>query len=317
MTILNKNLKVFRYTLEGRNNMNSNKIIKLVSKEKRMVFIIQTVIPFLLPFVLEISDAYISVWIKVSFLIVATYIDLKLIFLLERERDNIIRINFENQVARYAYSSVYELNERKRDYLVKLSYDNNFIIPQNALPYDIHEYISEICASFKNVISQITEISKEHMSVSFIYRYGYIGAKDEDSKWRWVTGKEPTMKTPLNDFVKITDTVYYFLINGSETVVFCNDKLELEKAGNYFMSVRDNRHNKIGSIFAIKVMFSNNAQSFAEGLLVISTYGQRFVEDNDYEKSNQLRRLFIDDLFPYYQRLLETELGMLYLKHIS
>lgn len=136
-------------------------------------------------------------------------------------------------------------------------------------------------------------------------------------QWRWVTGKEPTMKTPLNDFIKITDTVYYFLINGTETVVFCNDKAELEKDGHYFMSVRDKRHNKIGSIFAIKIMFSNNAQSFTEGVLVISTYGKRFVENNDCEKSNQLRRLFIDDLFPYYQRLLETELGMLYLKHIS
>ena len=125
------------------------------------------------------------------------------------------------------------------------------------------------------------------------------------------------MKTPLNEFIAIKDTVYNFLINGTETVVFCNDKLELEKEKHYFMSVRDRRHNNIGSIFAIKVMFSNNAQSFAEGILFISTYGKRFVEDNDHEKIDQLRRLFIDDLFPYYQRLLETELGMLYLKHIS
>lgn len=297
--------------------MNFNNIIQLLSKEKRIVFLIQTVIPFFLPFIFEISDTYISIWIKVPFLILAASIDLKLIFLLEKRQDDDIRINFENQIARYAYSSVYELNERKRDYLVKLSYDNSFSIPQNALPYNIHEYISEICRSFKNVISQVTDISKEHMSVSFIYRYGYTGAKEEDLQWRWVTGKEPTMKTPLNDFIKIADTVYYFLISGSETVVFCNDKLELEKNGHYFMSVRDNRHNKIGSIFAIKIMFSNNAQSFTEGVLVISTYGKRFVENNNHEKCNQLRRLFIDDIFPYYQRLLETELGMLYLKHIN
>lgn len=274
-------------------------------------------IPFVLPFIFEIPDSLISIWIKIPFLILAAYIDLKLIFLLEEKQENDINLNFENQLARYAYSSAYELNERKRDYLVKLSYNNSFSVPRNALPYDIHEYISEVCKSFKNVISQITDISKEHISVSFIYRYRYTQAEEEDLQWRWVTGKEPTMKTPLNDFIKITDTVYYFLINGTETVVFCNDKAELEKDGHYFMSVRDKRHNKIGSIFAIKIMFSNNAQSFTEGVLVISTYGKRFVENNDCEKSNQLRRLFIDDLFPYYQRLLETELGMLYLKHIS
>lgn len=297
--------------------MNSNKIIQLLSQEKRAVFLIQTVIPFVLPFILEIPDSLISIWIKVPFLILAAYIDLKFIFLLEEKQGDDINLNFENQLARYAYSSVYELNERKRDYLVKLSYNNSFSVPRNALPYDIHEYISEVCKSFKNVISQITDISKEHISVSFIYRYRYTQAEEEDLQWRWVTGKEPTMKTPLNDFIKITDTVYHFLINGTETVVFCNDKAELEKDGHYFMSVRDKRHNKIGSIFAIKIMFSNNAQSFTEGVLVISTYGKRFVQNNDCEKSNQLRRLFIDDLFPYYQRLLETELGMLYLKHIS
>ncbi len=297
--------------------MNSNKLIQLLSKEKRTVFIIQTVIPFILPFIFEIPNKWISIWIKIPFLFLATYIDLKLIYLLDEKRENNINKNFENQLARYAYSSVYELNERKRDYLVKLSYTDNFSIPRNALPYDIHEYISETCKSFKNVISQITDINKEHISVSFIYRYIYTEANEEDLQWRWVTGKEPTMKTPLNDFIKIDNTVYYFLINGMETVVFCNDKLELSKDGHYFMSVRDKRHNKIGSIFAIKIMFSNNAQSFTEGVLVISTYGKRFVENNDHEKINQLRRLFIDDLFPYYQRLLETELGMLYLKHIG
>ena len=297
--------------------MKSNKITQLISKQNSAVFLIQTVIPFALPFILEIPDELISIWIKIPFLFLASFIDLKLIFLLDEKQEKDIKVNFENQIARYAYSSVYELNERKRDYLVKSSYDNNFSIPKNALPYDVHEYISEICKSFKNVISQITGINKEHISVSFIYKYTYNETKIEDLQWRWVTGKEPTMKTPLNNFIEIKDSVYYFLINGTETVVFCNDKLELEKDKHYFMSVRDTRHNKIGSIFAIKVMFSNNAQSFAEGILVISTYGKRFVENNDQEKINQLRRLFIDDLFPYYQRLLETELGMLYLKHIS
>lgn len=297
--------------------MNNNKLIQLLSKEKRTNFIIQTVIPFLLPFIFEIPNEWIAIWIKIPFLFLAAYIDLRLIYLLNEKRENDINKDFENQIARYAYSSVYELNERKRNYLVKLSYGNNFSIPRNALPYDVHEYISETCNSFKNVISQITDISKEYISVSFIYRYIYTGSNEEDLQWRWITGKEPTMKTPLNDFIKIEDTVYHFLINGTETVVFCNDKLDLEKDGHYYMSVRDKRHNKIGSIFAIKIMFSNNAQSFTEGVLVISTYGKRFVEDNDHEKSNQLRRLFIDDLFPYYQRLLETELGMLYLKHIG
>ena len=64
-------------------------------------------------------------------------------------------------------------------------------------------------------------------------------------------------------------------------------------------------------------MFSNNAESVVEGIMVISTYGKKFVEDNDNVKINQLQRLIIDDLLPNYQRMLETEMGVLYLRHLK
>ena len=51
--------------------------------------------------------------------------------------------------------------------------------------------------------------------------------------------------------------------------------------------------------------------------MVISTYGKKFVEDNDNVKINQLQRLIIDDLLPNYQRMLETEMGVLYLRHLK
>lgn len=297
--------------------MNTKKITTLLFSQNKATFIIQTVIPFIIPFIFEIPSVLLSIWIKIPIFILLTYIDLKLIFLIEQQNNNEAKQSIYNQAARYAYSNAYELNKRKRDYLMKSSYKKDFSVSKNVFPYDIHEYISEICKSFKNVVSQITKIDKEHISISFIYRYRYTEANNEDLNWRWITGKELTMKMELNDFVKLENSVYYFLINGANTVVFCNDKVELEKENHYYMSIKDNRHNNIGSIFSIKVMFSNNEQSFAEGILTISTYGERFVKNNNIQKINQLRCLLIDDLFPYYQRLLETELGMLYLKHIS
>lgn len=43
----------------------------------------------------------------------------------------------------------------------------------------------------------------------------------------------------------------------------------------------------------------------------MSTYGKRFIEDTDILKVNDFQRLVIDDLFPCYQRMIETELGIL------
>lgn len=285
-------------------------------KNTVFIFIIQTVIPFLLPFILEIPEIYISNKAQIIIVCLFAIIDLILIYLLDEEQKRTRIINFRNKIAREAYSNIYELNERKRNYLVECSYKENFVLQKEAIPYNIHEYIGEICNSFKNVISQITKINKEYVSVSFIYRYIYSSDNMEDKAWRWVVGKEQTMRTPLNEFVEKEDTVYCTLINNKDTVVFYNDKEKMADEGRYYMSARDKRHNKKGSIFGVQLMFSNNAASFVEAILIISTYGERFISDNNTEEVNELKRLIIDDLFPSYQRLLETELGMLYLRHV-
>ena len=106
-------------------------------------------------------------------------------------------------------------------------------------PYNVHEYIGEICNSFKNVIAQITAINKESVSVSFIYKYVYeldgevMGNQQSDKDWRWVIGREQTMQTPLNNFVNQNDTVYHTLL-GKDTVVFYNDKQNEENNKKYY-----------------------------------------------------------------------------------
>ena len=102
-----------------------------------------------------------------------------------------------------------------------------------------------------------------------------------------------------------------------QAVVFYNDKQSMAEVGRYYMSARDERHSRIGSIFGVQLMFSNNAELFVEGVMVVSTYGKKFVPSNDINKINQLKRLVIDDLLPSYQRMLETEMGMLYLRHLD
>ncbi len=288
-----------------------------MNKNKVFVFVIQTVIPFCIPLIWEIKKEYIAKSIQWVMVIGLSVVDLFLIYELNKHQEEDDEKHFKNKIARDAYSNVYELNERKRDYIVTQSYDKNFSISKKAIPYNVHEYIAEICQSFKNVCAQITGINKEYFSVSFIYRYNYKNSNVEDKMWRWIVGREQTMQKDLNVFVRQKNTVYYTLINENETVVFYNDKQEKEKQKKYYMSARDKRHNKIGSIFGVQLMFSNNAESFVEGIMVISTYGKKFVEDNDNVKINQLQRLIIDDLLPNYQRMLETEMGVLYLRHLK
>lgn len=290
-------------------------IIDKISRHSIGVFIIRTVIPFAIPFILEIEDEHISKTAKLIIIFIASVFDLILIYFIDKKEKQDNEEALKNKIARNAYSNVYELNERKRNFMVECSYNKEFLIPKKFLPYNVHEYIEEICHSFKNLMCQITSIDKEYVSVSYIYRYIYDGASKEDKTWKWITGREQTMQTPINKFVRQKDTVYYTLIYGKDTSVFYNDKLAMEQENLYYMSSRDRMHNKVGSILGVQLMFSNNAKSFTEGILIISSYGKRFVDDNNEVEINKLRKLVFDDLFPYYQRLLETELGVLYLRH--
>ncbi len=76
-------------------------------------------------------------------------------------------------------------------------------------------------------------------------------------------------------------------------------------------------YNNIGSAFSIKVAFGNNNSPLVEGILTVSTYGKHFTDNIDIEKADDVfKRMIIDEIFPYYRRLIELEFGMLYLRHV-
>lgn len=281
-------------------------------------FLVCTVAPAVIPIVLLLPRQHFSE--------LACYILLGLLYILDgifiwrfykhskTEKEQLLA----NKLNSTAYTNAYQLSEQKRDYITQKTYEKLYQLEQNYIPYDIFNYISEICKNFRDTISQITSIKQEYMSVTFIYHYDYKGATEEDLSWRWVVGKEASTRTPLDYFVDRDGSLYNYLLksnDGKINSVFSNDKKQLAYEGRYYMSARDDDHNKIGSVFAVKVPFGNNAENFVEGVLLVSSYGKTFVNSSSEYTEDELKNLIFEDLYPYYQRLLETELGMLYLRH--
>ncbi len=285
-------------------------------------FLTCTVAPALIPSVLIIPEQHLSktaCWILLGLLYL---IDVIFIWRFYRnskkEKENLLA----NKVNSTAYTNAYQLSERKRNEIAKKTYhsegEKEYSIPASAIPYDVHDYIAEICLNFRDTIAKITSIDQEYMAVTFIYHYDYEGASEKDRSWRWVVGKEASTRTKLDKFVERDCSLYNYLIKGKDgkvNSVFNNNKKDLAYEGHYYMSPRDEDHNKIGSVFAIKVLFGNNAENFVEGILLVSSYGKQFVEKGSEYTENGLKNLIFEELYPYYQRLLETELGVLYLRH--
>lgn len=273
---------------------------------KPYTFLIQTIIPFFIPFIFEIPDTIMIFQARAILVIVISAIDLMVIYCISKDEKDEKQILFRNHAARCAYSHLYELNESKRDFYIENAEEKTGKQPYNAI-----KFIKAISHSFCNVIGEITHIEMENIHTSFIYKMR--GA----SEWKWATQKESTFAMSSEEFLKKEDTVFYQLINRDKegkanAFIFYNDKVEMAKAGKYHIGTRDSMHNNIGSIMGFKFGFRTNDEVLVEGILIITSYGRRFVKDNNEEDVRELQKLISDDLFPCYQRLLEIEMGLLY-----
>jgi hypothetical protein len=291
-----------------------------MKKNKRILkdFILFTALPFFIPFIVQIPKSLIAPNIKWIIIIFVTGLDFYFAYksLLEKEKDN--NNEYIQRSIRYAFSGAHEIIERKRDVLSHETEFKRIDIKNNILPYDIHSQINDICKEFKKVMSSITQINNEFISITFVYHYAYDECSENDKQWKWIGGREPIGKIPLNDLIKKETTTFYQIINGNTHYIFGNSKKELADQGQYYLSKRDQMYNNVGSIFSIKLAFGNNAKTFVEGIVTVTTHGKYFTQYLDIDNSSQvLRNMIIDEIFPYYKKLIESEMGLMYIRHIN
>lgn len=147
-------------------------------------FILFTIIPFIIPFIIDIPDMLMDISIKWTIIFFIAGIDFYFSYksLLEKKRDN--NKEYIQKSIRHAFSGAHEIIERKCDVLSHETEVNRINLKDNVLPYDIHSQIGDICKEFKKVMSSITQINNEFISVTFIYRYVYNGCSQNDNQWK-------------------------------------------------------------------------------------------------------------------------------------
>lgn len=216
-------------------------------------------------------------------------------------------------IAQKIVNSISETEKVKRNFLKNdmMSINAN----ENILLYSPHLYIDNVCVNIKSLISNITDISLSSFSVSFIYKYPTCS----DSSWQWITGREGTLNQNLDKFVtdEKSHSYFHFLVSNNISAHFENDKEKLIKSGNYWISEGDMRFSQFGSIASYKITFNRNDEILCVGYMTVSTYGRKFVEDEDDKiKIKEFNILLSDVIIPPFRHLLESELGFMYERHI-
>lgn len=281
-----------------------------------------TLLPFLTPFVYFINTEFISKnaqHIMVGFLVIVFILySVRELWLQEQEKKKAKEIEEEehiNEIVSKCYTAAYQLMREKRNLMQEQTYINGGDFSENVLPYRVHNYIEYICERLCNLVSEITAISSEFLTVSFIYRYKEA-ADPDDTSWKWIAGKDIASKVELNKFVELPDTVYYQLINNDIPSIYIENKVDAKK---YHYSNRDRNFDRIGSILGTKVNFSNNGTVFVEGILTISSYGKLFASSESYSSlsGKRFRNVALYNVLPFFQQLIQAELGAMYLRHIT
>lgn len=204
------------------------------------------------------------------------------------------------------------------------TYRNHYDYKENILLYNPHRYLERVCDEIKSLISEITHIDLEYLSVSFIYKYpkysedNFENEYDKWQGWKWITGKDSTANFELDELVNRKDSYYHYLIANDKVTSFENDKSKLIAQQHYYVGEKDNRHKMVGSISAHKMSFRNNNCTFCTSYLIISTYGKKFYNsygENEFESESEFEEVLFEQIIPPFRKIIETELGLLYMRH--
>ena len=281
-----------------------------------------TLFPFVVPFVFMIPNTIIndlSQYIIVFFLLC---IDIYFVLRLSKQDavsiQNSENLQFDNKkycISQKILNRLANCEKIKGDLLKDETYKVHYDYKDNILLYNPHRYLECICEEIKSLISDITGIELEYVSVSFIYQYST--SSDAWSGWQWITGKGPTSNFDLNELINKTDSHYHYLVSNNITTSFENDKAKLIPR-HYWVGENDMRHDTYGSISSHRMSFRNNNLTFCSGYLTISTYSKKFYsksENSNFKSENEFKRILFDLVIPPFRRIIETELGFLYMRH--
>ncbi len=297
-------------------------IVRFFKKKQVWRFIVNVVIPFVVPFVISVlailcDEDLKNIHLATSILLAVATINLIIQTAIWIKEKNEVDLRWENRAAGLAYNNLFEIHIDKNTQL-RNSYHNGLdrgMLTDADIPYNIFNHIRKITWEFGNTIGQITGIHSKDIETAFIYRYSYENAGKKDKRWRWVSGKGSKFKPGLEDFADTADSTFHYMSHNNVSSLFYNDKQQAEKEQRYIFSYRDNSHNRTGSIVAAKVAFSGNDHSLCEGIVMVNTYGHRFLDNTKGYTEDELEKLILDSIFPCFSKMLTTELAMLYFRH--
>lgn len=210
-----------------------------------------------------------------------------------------------------AYTKAWQIAREKRNEMLEYLELERSKSDGDRVPYDIPKYMGKICWLLRDLVSEMAEIEKEYISVSFFYK---VMPESQDG-WHQVTETEEVRDEQVKLYTKRKDTVFHRLLNEDRSYIYILDKKQSIRRGEYDGDNRDAMFDNEGSVLAMKVDLEDTGKKYVRGILVISVYGKAFIEvDNCCRKwGRSFEYVMVYCILPYFKQLFQTECGMIYM----
>lgn len=210
----------------------------------------------------------------------------------------------------FIIKSIHFVCRNKYDTLVTRM--EEFDLQHTNLPSIVSDPTKQITSLINELLrctSNVTEIDERHIAVALAMDDELTQVKD---RWEWFRASRGIEGgKSVNDLINSKESSLYHVYQREEDYLFENDKRAAMNAKRYIPDSKDDR-NLIGSIVCKNITIRPEAKCF-RSILTISTYGQKFVYDDNLTSIDTVKRNIEEMLLYEFEQRFQIELVLYWL----
>jgi hypothetical protein len=195
--------------------------------------------------------------------------------------------------------------------------DNQFDMLKNTFKTSINctdpsKQIEIILQKISDCLADVSKMDSKKINVALAYK---ISNGPED--WCWAQYSRTDGGLPLPELKGNCGTTFYQIFSGNREFVFYNSKIDAEKESHYVFDAKDKSYRNSGSIVCKKINVATPEKTYVEAILSITTYGKKFVPDDNEKLIEVVESNIRDIILPEFELRIQIELAQFCLQKLQ
>ncbi len=220
-----------------------------------------------------------------------------------QEQLNAIRSSYEQ--LNYIISCINNIGNNELNMIL-----NGLAYPGEDL--DHSKQIEIILQKIADCLANVSKIESKKINVTLAFKL-----TDCCKPWCWSEYSRTDGGLPLETLLSNDRTTFHQVSSGSREFIFYNSKIKAEENEHYVFDAKDKSYRNVGSIICKKINIGSSEKTYIEAVLSITTYGKKFVPDDNENLIEIVESNIRDVIIPEFELHIQIELAQIYLQKLQ